>query len=135
MPDRRTEPSGYWPSQIAAYAEFVIRFGGLAFGLTLLLIPVTIILVKLGRLLMTLAQRIERLILPASIREEIKTGIAAGINDAVDKAVNEAVDKAASETRIQRDQAWQEWLARRDRAQALGKPFSEPPPSQTAATN
>ena len=115
------------PAQIAAYADFVIRFGGLAFGLTLLLIPVTIILVKLGRLLMTLAQRIERLILPASIREEIETGIAAGIT--------EAVDKAASEARIQRDIAWREWLARRDRAQALGDPFSEPPPSETTTTN
>ena len=115
LPERQPVPSGYWPAQIAAYADFVIRFGSLAFGLTILLIPVTIVLVKLGRLLMTIARRIENLILPASIREQI--------------------DKATSETRIQRDQAWQEWLARRDRAHALRQPFDEPSPSDTTATN
>ena len=123
LSDQRPEPSGYWPAEIAAYADFVIRFGSLAFGLTLLLIPVTIVLVKLGRLFMTLARRIENLILPASIREEIETGIAAGI------------DKATSETRSQVNAAWQEWLARRDQAHALGQPFDEPPPSETTARN
>ena len=124
-PDQRPAPSGYWPTEIAAYADFVIRFGSLAFGLTILLIPVTIVLVKLGRLLMTLARRIENLILPASIREEIETGIATGIKEAVDKAVH----KTASETRSQVNAAWQEWLARRDQAHTLGQPFDEPPPS------
>lgn len=139
LPERSPYPSAYWPAHVTAYADVVIRFGGLAFGLTLLLIPLTIVLVKQGRMLMTLAQRIERLILPASIREEIETGIAAGINEAVEKAVNKAVDQAvdrtASETRNQVNTAWHEWLARRDRAQALGVPFSEPPPSETATTN
>lgn len=119
LPERQPEPSAYWPAQVAAYADFVIRFGSLAFGLTILLIPVTIVLVKLGRLLMTIARRIENRILPASIREQINT----------------AVDKATSETRIQRDQAWQEWLARRDQAHTQGQPFDEPPPSETTATN
>ena len=115
LPERQPVPSDYWPAQLAAYADFVIRFGGLAFGLTLLLIPATIVLVKLGRLFMSLARRIEDHILPASIRNEIKAGVAAGIN--------------------QRDQAWQEWLARRDQAHALGQPFDEPPPSATTAAN
>lgn len=84
---------------------------------------------------MTLARRIENLILPVSIREEIETGIAAGINKAVEKAVAQAVDKTASQTRTQRDQAWQEWLARQDRPQAQGIPFSEPPPSEMTAAN
>ena len=125
LADRRPDPSASWPAQIAVYADFVIRFGSLAFGLTILLIPVTIVLVKLGRLLMTLARRIENLILPASIREEIETGIATGIKEAVDKAVH----KTASETRSQVNAAWQEWLARRDQAHALEQPFDEPPPS------
>ena len=115
LADRRPELSGYWPAQIAAYADFVIRFSSLAFGLTILLIPVTIILVKLGRLFMTIARRIENLILPASIREQI--------------------DKATSETRNQVNTAWQEWLARRDQAHAQGQTFDEPSPSETTATN
>lgn len=123
LPDRHPEPSGYWPTHLAAYADFVIRFGSLAFGLTILLIPVTIVLVKLGRLLMSLARNIENHILPASIREEIKAGVAAGINEAVDKALDK------------RDQNWREWLARRDQAHAQGLPFSEPPPSEMTAKN
>lgn len=137
LPERQPVQSGYWPARIAAYADFVIRFGSLAFGLTILLIPVTIVLVKLGRLFMSLARRIEDHILPASIREEIETGIAAGvaagISKAVDKAVGKAVDKATSETRNQVNAAWQEWLARRDLAQDQGIPFNEPPPSEMTA--
>ena len=89
LPERRPAPSGYWPAHIAAYADFVIRFGGLAFGLTILLIPTTIMLVKLGRRLMTLATRIEDWLIPPKIREEIETGIAAGISEAVTKATEE----------------------------------------------
>ena len=79
---------------------------------------------------MTLARRIENLILPASIREEIDAGVAAGIKEAVDKAVhkavNQAVDKTASETRSQVNAAWQEWLERRDQAHAQGIPVPTP---------
>ena len=101
----------------------------MAFGLTILLIPITIVLVKLGRLFISLARRIEDHILPASIREEIETGIAAGVA----AGINKAVDKATSETRNQVNAAWQEWLARRDLAQDQGIPFNEPPPSEMTA--
>ena len=99
LPERRPEPPDYWPAHIAAYADFVIRFGGLAFGLTIMPIPTTIILVKLGRRLMTLASRIENWLLPPKIRAEIETGIAAGIGEAVAKARNEATIAARSEAR------------------------------------
>ena len=89
LPERRPEAPGYWATHIAAYADFFIRFGGLAFGLTILLIPTTIILVKPGRHLMTLARRIDNWLLPPKIRAEIETGIAAGISEAVTKATEE----------------------------------------------
>ena len=89
LPERRPEAPGYWPAHIAAYADFVIRFGGLAFGLTILLIPTTIILVKPGRHLMTLARRIDNRLLPPKTRAEIETGFAAGISEAVTKATEE----------------------------------------------
>ena len=99
LPERSPEPSGYWAAHIAAYADFVIRFGGLAFGLTILLIPTNIIIVKLGRHLMTLARRIDNWLLPRKIRVEIEDGIAAGISEAVTKATEETRIATRIETR------------------------------------
>ena len=51
------------------------------------------------------------------------------IKNWLDKKDQEFRDKLRAEGRTQNQQAWTDWLARKEDAESRGQPFTEPPPN------
>ena len=52
---------------------------------------------------------------------------------AIEKHRAEGREEGREEGQEQANQAWREWLRRREEAEAEGRPFDEPPPGQREA--
>ena len=64
--------------------------------------------------------------LAETVREWTKDWVAQGIEEGIEKGIEKGIEQGIADS----DAEWEQWLARKQDAEAAGRRFDEPPPSK-----